>query len=248
MEKAINRLLIITAVLALLFGGCTYMFRNSPHASAVSEEKTCKACEYINIDVLRLDVTVIPYDGDEIRVSYTSELPLVIVRGDNTLFISESDKFLISLFLKQHEEFGLYLYLPRKIYREITIYTGGGSVKIGGVDSEYLNITTNSGDILSENTVSLSRFATGSGTITVDFDVIVEETQIESRSGNAKLIFPQNSSVALDYETISGDLTGDLLNGKLYGSDIYGFNGGERLIHAMIDKGTLTVTEKGTKP
>ena len=89
-EKAVNRLMIVTAAFALAFGAGAYHFRNAPHAGAYEDELEISLCEYIDIDVLRLNVSVIPYDGDRIRISYINDLPLIIEKGDNSLSISES--------------------------------------------------------------------------------------------------------------------------------------------------------------
>lgn len=245
MEKVINRLLVITALLALAFGAAAFAFRNSEHDTIKSEERELAFCEYIDIDLLRLDVTVIPYDGDKIRISYKSDLPLDISLGDNRLSISESSEFVISLFFGETSDFGLYLYLPKLYYREITIYTGSGDVKVGGLDMEMLTVITNSGNILCENSRCLSSLVTGTGDITLDCDKVADGTQIQSRKGNAQLIIPHKSSVAVDFETETGDCETKLISGKLYGSNMYSFNGGNRLVHASLEEGTLTISEKG---
>lgn len=244
MEKAINRLLLLTAVLTLVFCAAAYAHRNDEHDAVRTVDKVMDVCEYIDIDVLRLDVELIPYDGDKIRIAYKNELPLDIKRGDNRLSISESDDFVISLFLSEESEFGLTLWLPKTVYREITVYTGAGSVKAGGVNSEKLTIVTNSGDITCEDTISLVTLASGSGNISLDFRVVIEGSAIQSRSGSAKLSFPAGNSVAVDFETDTGECVTDLMSGQLSGSNMYSFNGGGTLVHATIEKGTLKISEK----
>lgn len=245
MEKTVNRLLVLSAALAVLFGAAAFFFRSAEHDSAQTGDVLLPMCEYINIDILRLDVTVMPYDGDMIRVWYKNELPLDIELGDNELFIEESDKFVISLFAGSEEEFGLYLYLPREVYREVKISTGAGNVNVGGIDSDKISVFTSSGNITCENVRSLSDLITDSGYITLDFESVVPECTVQSRSGDASIIFPQGSSVALDFETELGECVTDLISGSIYGSYIYSFNGGRRLIHAYLEKGTLTVSERG---
>ena len=130
MERAVNRLIVVFGALAALFAAGAYFFRGAPHGTAYEDELETAVCDYIDIDVLRLDVTVLPYDGDDIIIKYRNDLPLTFEKGDNTLYISESDEFVISL-LSGRERFGMYVYLPRTIYREITVYTGSGSVMLG---------------------------------------------------------------------------------------------------------------------
>ena len=68
---------------------------------------------------------------------------------------------------------------------------------------------------------------------------------MQSRTGNAEIVFPKGSSVALDFETDIGELKTDLLSGSYPGSYMYSFNGGAKLIHASLERGILTVSERG---
>jgi hypothetical protein len=245
MGRIINRLLVITAALAIAFGGLAYIFRDAEHDNAQVFDKTFPLCEYIDMDILRLNVTVIPYDGNNIRISYKNDVPLDIELGDNRLSVSESSDFVISVFAGSEAEFGLYLYLPEDVfYHEITIYTGSGNVNFGGFDSEKVTIITNSGDISCENAHSLTSIVTGSGYVSLDFDKVVAESSISSRSGDAEIVFPHDGSVALDFETELGLCETDLIKGQLYGNYMYSFNGGDTLIHAFMEKGTLKIKER----
>lgn len=245
MEKVINRLLIVTLVAALLFGALAYKFKDAEHDSAYREDLNFTLCEYIDIELKRLDVTVMPYDGELIGVSYTSDLPLAFNIGDNRLTISESEKFMISLFTGSDTKYGLNLYLPRTAFREISIYTGTGSVNVGRVDSGVISAITNTGDISFVDTVSRVSLSTSTGFIKLDFDSVVSGTDIFSRNGNADLSFPKKSSVEVNFETETGECNTDLWGGSIRGSYRYGFNGGDRLINATLNTGILNINEKG---
>ena len=97
-------------------------------------------CDYIEINLLKLNVEIIPYSGDKIRVCYKNNLPLIIEHGDNSISISEDEKFVISLFPGSQSKFGLSVYLPERSYREISVVTGGGDVKISRVDLSLIHI------------------------------------------------------------------------------------------------------------
>lgn len=245
MEKVINRLMIITLAAAILFGALTYHFRNAEHDSVFREELTLPLCEYIDIDLMRLPVIVIPYDGEKISLSYTSDLPIMISTGDNSLKITESDEFMISLFTGIGNDFGLYLYLPHHIFRDISVYTNVGDVKIGRVDCHNMSVTTNSGDILCENLISPGSFTTTDGRISINYDEIITKIEIFSREGDVDLDFPKNSSVAVDFETMTGSCKTKLWGGAITGSYLYSFNGGKNVIKATLEEGTLTIKEKG---
>lgn len=245
MEKVVNRLIVVTFAAALIFGALAYRFRDAEHDSAYREDLSFSLCEYIDIDLNRMDVTVTPYDGDLIMVSYAGNLPLDFVIGDNHLSISESEKYMISLFMDGNNDHKLELTLPRRVFREISVYTGTGRVNVGDIDSGVISVITNSGDIRCEGVASRCSISTTSGNVTVDFEEVVSGTSILTRSGNADLLLPKNSSVEINFETETGECVTDLWNGSVAGSYRYGFNGGDRLINAAIGSGTLKINEKG---
>lgn len=245
MEKVINRLMIITLAAAILFGAAAYHFRNAEHDSVFREELSFPLCEYIDIDLLKLPVTIIPYDGERISITYTSDLPLLFSTGDNLLKVTESEEFVISLFTGRNNDFGLYMYLPNRLFRDISVYSGTGNIKIGRVDCNNLSVITNSGDIRCENLLSRGSFTTTSGRISINYDEIVTEAEIFSRNGDVDLNFPNKSSVAVEFETQTGSCVTDLWDGFVTGSYLYSFNGGKKVIKATLEKGTLTIKEKG---
>ena len=234
MERGINRWLIITAVLAAAFAALAFLIPGESLGSSKEGDEYFPLCEYISVDLLKTDVTVIPYEGDRIRMKYRNDVPLTAELGDNSLTISESGEFVVSLFANEHESYGMYLYLPRE----------SGDVMLGDVDSEKITTVTNSGDITSENTRSLCSFSTASGNILLDFYSVITGSAVQSRTGNAEIVFPKGSSVALDFETDIGELRTDLISGSFPGSYMYSFNGGGKLIHASLESGILTVRER----
>lgn len=246
MERVVNRLLVVTLAAAVIFGVLAYRFRDAEHDSAYREELIFSLCEYIDIDLKRLDVTVIPYDGSKISVSYTSDLPLAFSVGDNRLTVTESDRFVISLFTGADAKYGLDLYLPRKVFREISIHTGTGIVNVGGVDSSVISVVTNSGDISCGNMTSRGSFTTSSGNISLDFDEVISGTDVLSRTGNVGLTFPKNSSVEVNFETETGICVTDMWSGEIMGGSYsYGFNGGDRIVNVTLGSGILNINEKG---
>lgn len=245
MEKRVNVLLVVTAILTVIFGGLAYHFRDAEHDSAQTGDVLLPMCEYIDIEILRLDVEIIPYDGENIRVAYKNELPLALELGDNRLTVKESEEFVISLFAGSEAEFGLSVYLPEKSYREITVYTGGGNVSVDGADCEKMTIVTNGGDISVKNSVSLVNLVTGTGDILLDIAEVVQDSSVQSRSGNADIFIPKDGSVAVEFETNTGECVTELFSGNVYGSYKYSFNGGRRSVFASLESGTLTIAERG---
>lgn len=245
MEKAVNRLIVVTFAAALIFGALTYRYKDAEHDSICREDLSFTLCKYIEIDLNKLNVTVTPYDGELIRVSYASDLPLAFKMEDNKLIVTESNKFMISLFTGGDSVYGLKMQLPQDVYKEIKVYTSTGSVNVGRVDSGVVSVITNSGDILCENAVSRTSLTSSSGNITLDFDEAVNGSSIFTRSGSAEISFPKSSSVLVNFETETGMCSTDLPVGTAIGSRQFSFNGGNRLINAALQSGELKIYEKG---
>ena len=247
MVRALNRWIVICAAGALLFALMAFFFPSDSSAAIQQYDKYIPLCEYIDIELLQTDVEIIPYEGDKLRLAYRSEVPIKVKRGDNTLKISESDKFYISFLSGDTANYGLYLYVPQTAFRELTVYTSSGNVRIGGVNCDRITAVTNSGSITAENTVSRSHLTTGTGDTSLEFDLLVRGCEIQTRSGNAHITVPQGSSSAVVFETETGGIDSELIHVKLLGSGTYGFNGGAVDITAIVEQGILTVAEKNNE-
>lgn len=243
-HTALHRWVIVTGMLAAAFAAAAVLIPGESLGAAAEGSEDFALCEYIDIDLLSVPVSVIPYEGERIKLEWRNDVPLTTELGDNSLTITESSEFVISLFAGDTTDYAVQLYLPKEYYRSITIYTAAGDVTLGDIDSDKITVVTNSGNIISKNTRSLCSLVTGSGDILLDFYSVITGSSIQSRTGNAEIIYPKGSSVALDFETDSGQLSTELLSGSFPGSHMYSFNGGGHLIHASLETGTLTVSEK----
>lgn len=245
MGRTFNRWLIVMGALTLVFGACTWFFRDSKgNAEFYEGSNTVEVCDIIELNLLKCSAELIPYDGDEIRFEYTSVVPISVLKGDNRLVVEESDEFKLSFLTDDETRFGFRLYLPNHVYDSVTVYTSSGSVNAEGISAEQLSIITKSGNIDVEGCDGLVRLTSGTGDVRLSFDEITAGSGIEARSGNAELIIPEGSSVALSYETETGDFRSDLISGSVDGSYMFSFSGGEQLIYADVSAGTLTVSEK----
>ncbi len=244
MEKAINRLLIFSLLGAIAFGALTYKFRNADHDSLFEEAYEFELLQYIDVDVSRMAVMLIPYDKMNITAVYTNDKPLNFEVGDNRLTITESSGFVVSLFTGDESQFSLYLYLPLATYREIAVYTGSGNIAVGGVDAQSITAGTESGDIICENSISRLSLSTTSGKIDVNFDNIADGTEIDSVRGDVDLVVPVKSEFSVDFETKTGMCDCALSERAPMGSYEYTFNGGGKRIGAYVEQGILTIREK----
>lgn len=244
MEKIINRCLVGSLILCVLFGALAYLTRNEPHASEAGGEFTFPLLEYLDIDLQLLDVELIPYDGEEITVEYKNDRPLDMTIGDNTLSITESDRFVVSLFAGKESEFGLKLYLPRTVYRDIAIYTGTGNISVRGVECKKLSAVTDSGDIEIDDMSYLASLVSTDGRIHADITTLVRDTDILNRNGSIDITIPPESSVAIDFRTKDGECRTDMVSGQLHGDYVYAWNGGRTRIGITAEHGIFTVTER----
>lgn len=244
MEKAVNRLLIFSLLAALAFGALTYKFRNADHDSLFEEAYAFDLCEYIDVDVSRMSVMLIPYDEPTISVAYRNDKPLEFEVGDNRLSITESNGFVVSLFAGDESEFSLCLYLPKTAYREISVYTGTGNITAGRVDALSLTACTGSGNIICDDAISRLNLSTISGKMDVDFEMVAEGTEINSRRGNVNFTVPPESRFTLDFDTKTGLCDCVLNHGSPMGTYQYVFNGGGNLVSAYVEQGILTIKEK----
>lgn len=244
MEKIINRCLVVSLILSVLFGVLAYLTRNEPHASEAGGEFTFPLLEYLDIDLQLLDVELIPYDGEEITVEYKNDRPLDMEIGDNTLTITESDTFIVSLFAGKESEFGLTIYLPRTAYRDIAIYTGTGNISVRGVECKKLSAVTDSGDIEIDDMSYLASLVTTDGSIRADITTLVRDTDILNRNGNIDITIPRESSVSIDFRTKDGECRTDKISGQIHGDYVYAWNGGRTRIGITAEHGIFTVRER----
>ncbi len=244
MEKRVTWLMIFSLAAALIFGALTYKFRNADHDSLFEEAYSFDLCEYIDVDVSRMSVMLVPYDEPTISVAYKNDKPLEFEMGDNSLSITESSKFIVSLFTGDESDYSLCLYLPKTAYREISIYTSTGRIMAGRVDALSLTASTGSGDIICDDAISRLNLSTVSGKMDVDFEMVVDGSEVSSRKGNVDFAVPDKSSFTLDFDTKTGQCECDFIQGTPMGTYQYVFNGGDNHISAYVEQGILTVKEK----
>lgn len=244
MEKRINKLLAVCAAGAVVFGVIAFLMRGAPHSAGAGGSFTFPLQEYLDLNLQRLDVRLVLYDGDEITVEYKNDRPLEMEVGDNSLVITESDKFVVSLFAGKEADFGITVYLPRTVYRDVDIYTGTGDVDVEGIDCKKLSVITESGDIKINNMGYQAKISTTSGNVDLDMGAVVRGTEVLNREGDIKLTLPHESSVAVDFQTITGYCKTDLMNGEIIGNYVYAFNGGKKQISVTAERGTLYINER----
>ena len=244
MEKILNRVMIVTAAAAVIFAGLAFLFRNAEHDNAAEFDEVFAVCDYIDINLLKLNVQIVPYDGEKIRIAYRNSLPLIIERGDNRISVSEDERFVISLFPEAQTDFGISVYLPERSYREISVNTGPGNVRIGRVDSRLITAVTENGNITFSDAVSQFNISTTEGFVSIDVEAVMRNSSLLSRKGNVDIFISEDESAAVEFETQTGECVPEITGGRASGSGIYGINGGSKSIYAAVQEGTLTIKKR----
>lgn len=245
MRSILNRWIVVTGVLTLILGICVVAFRGgSGNVSYYEGDETFPPCLYMELDMLKCDVELIPYDGEDIRLVYSSLVPITVRTGDNRLVVSESSEMKLTFLTQPPQQTGLKLYLPEKEYGGITIYTSSGRIDCSGISAGEIMAVTKTGDISFDGCYALLQLKSGSGDISLQLDEIVQNSSVETRKGDAQICFPRGSSVALSYKTETGSFSSDMIKSDINGSYMFSFGGGEKLLHADVESGTLTVNYK----
>lgn len=144
---------------------------------------------------------------------------------------------------------------------QVALYNISGDLAFSGVTG-YLNAGTTSGDIsvhqsgerceIEAETMSGNVKLTGnysdldavsaSGWVSVEVAVITNDLEIETLSGDVELIVSQNSSMQLEFETVSGRLDSDLTLSKQ--GDSYVLNGRGPEYEVSTTSGNLRIKAK----
>lgn len=78
------------------------------------------------------------------------------------------------------------------------------------ITTPYVCASSTSGEVYMLGNISSAEVESVSGSITLDTAVCPESIDVDSTSGEVKLIIPENSSFELEFETSSGELSSDL--------------------------------------
>ena len=136
------------------------------------------------------------------------------------------------------------VYLPERSYREISVGSGGGNVTVGRVDVRTLAVMTESGDITCRETISQFNISTTSGFVSLDIEAAMRNSSILSRKGDVDIFVSESASVAVDFETNTGQCVPEITGGRASGTGLYGINGGAGKIEAVVQSGTLTIKKR----
>lgn len=220
------RLTVISLVFSLLSFG-VFMWLHYTDAergyqsTVVKESLAFPAARYLYISTSGLDFEIKSYDGEEILVEYTNDMPIIVEESsEDYLKLTQDDSFTLSLFAKEQFSYKMTVWLPLNDYREFYLSSGSGNITLEETPSLYTKLRTRSGSIYISNGDKEINAATVSGSISCSYSEFSAAGSFESGKGNIKVSMPEKSGVELRFRTDSGWLDGGLmgLDGRFYGS------------------------------
>jgi DUF4097 and DUF4098 domain-containing protein YvlB len=104
-----------------------------------------------------------------------------------------------------------------KINEEFYSETSSGDIKVRNLENSGSNFKSISGEITLINLEEINSIATSSGNIIIEDYLVKNELNIKSVSGEVDLDLIEDSSIDLEFESVSGDLDNNF-------GDVYGGN------------------------
>ena len=190
-------------------------------STVVKESLSFPAASYLYISTSGLDFEIKSYDGEEIRVEYTNDMPIIVEESsEDYLKITQDDYFTLSLFAKDQFGYKMTVWLPESNYREFYLSSGSGAITLEGTQSLYTKLRTRSGNIYINGADKEVNAASISGEISCSYNEFTAEGIFESREGNIRLLLPEKSGADLKFRTDSGWLDSGLmgLEERFFGS------------------------------
>ena len=168
----------------------------------------------LEIEAKGTDITIAPYNGADVKVesSYgkNDRLSTEIKNGTMKIIAARGRRGngFLSLFSKS---FSVKVYLPSKAYKDMTIVTTEGDIRIGkGLTVSSSDITTRTGDVRFAASVDgLLRIKTTTGDIRLD-GVKAEKTEIKVTTGD----------IVIDGLKCAGEVSAAVITGDVRTTDM----------------------------
>ena len=209
-------LLWICLGLGIASGVCCFLLQrqavqNGFDGSVVKEEFHIGKAKYITISTTNLDVEILPFDGDEIKIGYVNDSAVIIEKQDeNYLKLRQDDSFTFSLLAKEQFGYKMTVWLPQHDYRELYVSSSSGRITLQSTCAEYTELSTRSGEITVHEADGKLKARTDSGNISCNYLAFVTAGNFITESGNVEIRMPEFSGVTLEFETVCGSAESDM--------------------------------------
>lgn len=184
----------------------------------------------IDIKAVSSEIKLIPVSGDNINIKFygsstKKNAPKLVTKEINDKLLIEIIHPTLFFNIGSLKDTQLDIEIPSKYHGELEIDTVSGDIFFKEFELKKLDIDLISGNIEGElftsnniylesvsGDINLNQFMgalttnTISGDVTLNYQKLNEDLDIETISGDVKIYLPINSDFYLDYETISGNI------------------------------------------
>lgn len=214
--------LVFSIVSLGVFAVLRYMdIKQGYEGTVVKESLTFPNANYIYISTSGLDFEIKSYEGKEILVEYTNDMPIIVEESSSDyLKLTQDDSFTVSVFAKDQFSYKMTVWLPVRDYREFYLNSGSGNITMEETLSRFCKLRTRSGNIYISNAHKEINAESITGSIFCSYIAFTATGSFESKEGNITVLVPDFSGVDLQFRTESGWLDSSLmgLDERFYGS------------------------------
>jgi DUF4097 and DUF4098 domain-containing protein YvlB len=134
---------------------------------------------------------------------------LIIDGNEFEMRIRRVEDFMLSLYSRDVLNYKMTVWLPERVYREITLTTASGNIYAENIKSELIRATSRTGNVHLYAIEGLVTVNTRQGSIELEFVNFTDACSVETESGSVTVIMPERIAVRLDFFTASGLFTSD---------------------------------------
>ena len=240
--KKILKIIIIGILTVLIATGCVRFSKedketNAPKESSYkvfSEWIGKKGIDSIKINTLKNNVKIYYHDNETILIQGR-------YKGNYEYFI-DNNLLNITAFAEELGDNSLNVYLPNKVYKNISLENRDATSKIF-VNVENLIISSNDEVVVDEAEIGNLKIATGNKKVQITKDTI-KNAVIETKN-NTKIIVDETKVNSMDLVTDAGDIFAKIIGNKEDYQINYSKNttaAKERQITAISNKGKIEIS------
>lgn len=222
----VKKFIVITLVFSLItlgaFVGLRFLdIKRGYRGTVVKESVAFPAANYVYINTTGLNFELKGYDGKDILIEYTNDMPIIVEESnEDYLKISQDDSFCLSLFSKDQFNYKMVIWLPERSYREFYLNSGSGNITLLHTYSRYTKLRTRNGNITVTEAEKEIDAATIKGDIFCSYNSFEFPGSFETGEGNITVTMPQDAAVELRFRTEGGWVDSEFigLKERFYGS------------------------------
>lgn len=244
------------------------------HAIDDSKNLSIDGIKQIQINTVSIDINVTAVDTNEVYAhlygdstsSRANKYPKLIAKIENSkLIVKIQEPFIISIG-NMHNNLKLDVSIPKAYAGDLDINTTSGDTNIDSLNLNYYKHNSVSGNLVFDKLMSKdSKLSTVSGNFTltaisgnlsfnsvsgdlsVNYPSFNNNLNIDTTSGDSKIILPENAEFYLDFDSVSGDANCSfplVTDGRQKRAGLKGGVGSEKNeIHVSSVSGDLYITK-----